>query len=480
MPTKPWEARAMAILKKKKGKYLSADLIRKVEKGVAARVPVAEFRAWVAQLIEDKGLKVATGRAGQQQRQPAGEGATPRIPELASTASRMDMVNIGKGGSSGEYARLRHAVRKWVHQQTWGAVRRQVKGKDPVGEGVLSPPQVLRAVKGLGKRGVTADQVRGTIAVLACEEGWEVGMWRKRVKRDMGDWLVRGLASLQAKGWVTVEAVNEIMPMARKVVTEWKDRMTVISFGSGWEGDVEGFERVVRVIRNDIARQYKGTMEGWTVPQLMLDFTKGEGRLVQKACQEAGICPQQNLGGHFSPECLTQTIIMFLELANGRGQGVHANKAPCPVASLALREIVTGILHYLDLYPEWSFTLEQPKGTAMATHAEIKRLERALKIQPVEVRMCAYGYKWQKPTMIWTNLGKHWTPRSLTQHCAKCRDNTRHEMRIVRRNNNDKRPAAQLKGFTQEASRNRIAPLLAQDWAKAMLAKRMEGRKHAE
>ena len=97
----------MTILKKKKGKYLSADLIRKVEKGVAARVPVAEFRAWVAQLIEDKGLKVATGRAGQQQRQSAGEETTPRIPELASTASRMDMVNIGKGGISGEYARLR-------------------------------------------------------------------------------------------------------------------------------------------------------------------------------------------------------------------------------------------------------------------------------------------------------------------------------------------------------------------------------------
>ena len=89
----------MAILKKKKGKYLSADLIKKVEMGAAARVPVAEFRAWVAQLIEDNGLKVATGRAGQQQRQPAGEGATPRIPELASTASRMDMVNIGKGGT---------------------------------------------------------------------------------------------------------------------------------------------------------------------------------------------------------------------------------------------------------------------------------------------------------------------------------------------------------------------------------------------
>ena len=34
----------------------------------------------------------------------------------------MDMINIGKGGSDGEYAKMRHAVRKWVHDQTWRAM----------------------------------------------------------------------------------------------------------------------------------------------------------------------------------------------------------------------------------------------------------------------------------------------------------------------------------------------------------------------
>ena len=212
----------------------------------------------------------------------------------------------------------------------------------------------------------------------------------------------------------------------------------------------------------------------------MLDFTRGEGRLVDKARQEAGIWHGEYLGGHFSPECLKQTIINFLELANGRGSREHANMAPCPVASKALREIVSGILQYLGLYPNWSFTLEQPKRTALATHKEIRCLERELKIKPVEVRMCAYGYDWQKPTMIRTNLGKYWKPRSLTQYCKYCRSNTRHLMRIVRRDNKDRRPAAQLEGFTQEASRNRIAPLLAQDWAIAMVAKKMAGHKHAK
>ena len=90
--------------------------------------------------------------------------------------------------------------------------------------------------------------------------------------------------------------------------------------------------------------------------------------------------------------------------------------------------------------------------------------------------MCSYGYKWQKPTMIWTSLGKHWTPRSLTQYCKYCRTNTKHPTRIVRRDDKDRRPAAQLEGFTQEASRNRIAPMLAQDWAIAMKAKHFAGK----
>ena len=137
-------------------------------------------------------------------------------------------------------------------------------------------------------------------------------------------------------------------------------------------------------------------------PQTMVNFISGEGRLVDKmkVRGEAAIPHEWFLGGHFSPECLTQTTIMFLEMANSRGSGEHADMPSCPIASQAINKIVSGILGYLEKYPEWSFTPEQPKGTALANHREIKRLERVLGIQPVEVRMCAYGYKWQKPTMI--------------------------------------------------------------------------------
>ena len=56
----------------------------------------------------------------------------------------------------------------------------------------------------------------------------------------------------------------------------------MISFGSGWEGDVEGYEKEVWMIRNDISRQYKGTLEGWTVPQTMTNFTRADGRLSRR------------------------------------------------------------------------------------------------------------------------------------------------------------------------------------------------------
>ena len=94
MPAQDWKERGNAILKKGKGKYLSVAMMRKVEKGVGARVPVAEVRAYVARLIEDNGLKETTGRAAQQQWQQPGDGKTPRIPELATQAS-LDMIKIG-------------------------------------------------------------------------------------------------------------------------------------------------------------------------------------------------------------------------------------------------------------------------------------------------------------------------------------------------------------------------------------------------
>ena len=461
MPAKSWQARAEKILKVEKGKHLTAALIKSVQKGAAARVPVGEYKAWVAQLIEDNGLEVKTEKGGQQRRQLEGGGTVPRSLGLATEGARIDTIMVERGGINSEWAKLRFSTRKWVQEQTGGA--KVSDGEEPVGPNILSPTQVLRMVKGLGKRGVTADQVRGTIVMVACEEDWTVGMWGKKMLQDKGDWVKDGIMSLHEKGWITMEEVEDALEVAPLVVDEWEDRLTVISFGSGWEEVVEGYEKEVRVIRNDTTRRYKGTLEGWTVPQLMLDCSKGGEHLVHKACLTACLNKNFFLGGHFSPESITQDTIDRMEEGGRVLASVKEIKA--------LKGIVAGITNYLRANPEWSFVLDLPKGAALETHPLIKRLERDLCIKPVEVRMCSYGYKWKKPTMVWTNLGKFWTPRSLTQHCKHCRDNTPHSQRIVKRNEKDRRPVAQLEGFTKEATRNKIAPRLAQEWAKAMVSK---------
>ena len=74
-----------------------------------------------------------------------------------------------------------------------------------------------------------------------------------------------------------------------------------------------------------------------------------------------------------------------MEAASGRGQRGQADLAAGMSATRTLKEIATGIINYLRANPEWSFVLELPKGAALATHPLIKRLEKELNIQPVEV-----------------------------------------------------------------------------------------------
>ena len=79
------------------------------------------------------------------------------------------------------------------------------------------------------------------------------------------------------------------------------------------------------------------------------------------------------LGGHFSPESITQDIIDRMEAASGRGQRGRVDLAAGPSATRTLKEIVTGIIHYLGTNPEWSFVLELPKGELM--QARLIRVE---------------------------------------------------------------------------------------------------------
>ena len=140
----------------------------------------------------------------------------------------------------------------------------------------------------------------------------------------------------------------------------------------------------------------------------------------------------------------------------------------------AIKEILTTIHEYSHISPAWTWTVEQPQGSAMGAMQEVKEVLG----EPILVHQCCYGYKHCKPTWIWTNLQGYWTPRTFKRgkcyHCKACDTGTMHEERMTRRDASDLRPPAgesTMKGFTREAARSRIAPDLAEEIANAAMAR---------
>ena len=173
--------------------------------------------------------------------------------------------------------------------------------------------------------------------------------------------------------------------------------------------------------------------------------------------------------------------MQHLEKAQGRGSGEHAGKERSPEQTKALLEMIEGIRKHRSRVPGWSYTVEQPRGSAVAKMPEVREVLGA----PVEVRQCCYGWKHCKPTWVWTDLyPEWWQPREFEegkcQWCHACNTGTRHEERMTRRDANDRRPPAgtsTMPGYSRDARWNRIAPPLAEQWAAAAL-RRWEATEH--
>ena len=131
----------------------------------------------------------------------------------------------------------------------------------------------------------------------------------------------------------------------------------------------------------------------------------------------------------------------------------------------AIKEILTTIQAYSRISPAWTWTVEQPQGSAMVAMQEVKEVLG----QPILVHQCCYGYKHCKPTWIWTNLFPQWWRPRPFDTSQYCKEGVRHPHRIVRRDASDDRPPPQIEGFTTEAAKNRIAPDLGEDLAAVMV-----------
>ena len=268
------------------------------------------------------------------------------------------------------------------------------------------------------------------------------------------------------------ETVAQTLQRAKRCIAQFTTgRLTAIDFGMGWAGAKEGISRVMAVYGLDTHRHLLGEEIGYTQPDMRMDFVKGGGDLVTKARTEARLRQDELIFGHFSPNCTEETILQFLEKAQGRGSGARTEKGRSQKQAKAVEEVVIGIVKYRDRVPEWSYTVEQPRGSAMA---EIDIVKQYLG-EPIEVRQCCYGYLHCKPTWVWTNLYPDWwQPRDFKQgqcrYCQACNTGEQHAERMTRRDADDHRPQAgtsTMPGYARDARYNRVNCNLAEEWAKA-------------
>ena len=455
-----WKERVETILAAAPGKYISKECIRSIERGPAGRVRVAVKRAFIAETMEAKKLKTATKKETKK-----GNRAVWDL--MPSERKFTQMLN---NSETAQEANVMRRVRRWVHSHA------------ETGRGTphLTAPMVSAMKKNLGKKenNITAREVEAGIVNMAAEGG-VTATWRPagRGKATRTQEQAMQDARSTMAGWgLSEEQVVERITLAAHKVTVHAGNLVALDFGEGYGGMKEGMTRVMQTYGIDRDRHSKGK-EGKTTPDLQTDFRAGEEQsaqnLVRLALKQALVREEEHPYAHFSPDCDPESILNRLEKENGRGRGSHAGKAREPTQEKAVRAVIRAITEQSERNPAWAWTLEQPKGSAMQ---EMIPQEMG---EPVEVHQCCYGYLHCKPTWIWTNLyPRYWKPRPFKKgqcsHCHACNTGQMHEERMLRRGSHDTRPpagTATMPGFTREAARNRIAPDLAEELARAALRK---------
>lgn len=442
---------------RKHGKYLSAAKIRSIEQGIAGRVPVRIFRAWLATRLKATQTGTASGK-GETRHQTRDPRDQPTRQLGTGLARRSTMQKGHEEPGVARMGTMVEMVRRHAQKRTSGAVA----------GARLTPPMIADIKDSLNKRGVKAIEVETALVIMA-SEGEAHLTTHERASGSAGSGIVyRAVGWATTASWMTEGRARAMGVEAQERVVNNPETMVIFDWGEGYGGAKEGFQRECTTYGVDKARHQKGAKEGMTTPDMQFDFRSGKEDLVGFTQRKARVSTDVTIGGHISPACNTHSLIQGLEATNGngRGRGTNAGKEEDPAEKETIRLMVASITRKTRDTPAWSYTVEQPRGSDLGTNPDMRTLGT-----PVEVRMCSYGYDWSKPTWVWTNLyPKYWTPRAFDS-CQYCKTRTRHPRTVLRQNADDKRPKPFIPGFTLEAARNRIHPDLAQEWARAMIAR---------
>ena len=101
-----WKERAMEAIRQTGTKYISHEMLRHLEKGIAARVPVKEFRKWMAQTIHEHNYNVPTGRPLKKQK-----GDQAINPTLTSTTTKRGRE---VATAEGHEQAVRKKIQRWL------------------------------------------------------------------------------------------------------------------------------------------------------------------------------------------------------------------------------------------------------------------------------------------------------------------------------------------------------------------------------
>ena len=451
-----WQNEVMQAIKRTKTKYISKARLKTLERGVAKKVPAAEFRTFMANEVEKKTVQVGTD-----------PGTSNRDTAILTKPGRK---NEKVKARSPRIGKMREAMARWIKRKAEG-------GREKIPH--LTPAMSHQLIHQNSRRGGTAALAEAALITLAAEKTVTVEWHRvtKGGKQAFKEKDVEGtvIQTLKEENWGSEKTIQQTVAAGLRRTFQSTPTPTAIDLGEGWSGAKEGMQRVLRVVGVDKKRQtLMGTVKA--TPDIITDFACAGTNLVSTVMNAGGIGKNDLIHIHGSPDCTKETTLNRLEASQDRGSGAHAGKKRPADEERAINAIVQGITQTMKTHPHLSYTIENPKDSALKNHRGLANLPGARRV----VKYCCYGRNWQKQTSIWTNLGEWWHPKCEQtgtnwlrhcKHCEACRTNTMHEEYIVRRGKEDKRPPAKIPGMNQDATKNRIPLDLAQEWAEAALAR---------
>jgi len=461
MGRKTWQERTRKKIKEAPHRYVSLKMLESLERGsIGRKTKIKHLRELVAEMVENGEATVATKVT------PASKGVAAVITAAGRTTAKI-ATRLPK------IATIRGKMMQWIEKRASGTTTAIPH---------LTAAMRTQMIAAMARRATTAPEARAALATLEAEGSvtTEAYAGKKYTRQETNQEQKKHLAEME---WPNPTAT---MLAARRKGKVTARGPTALDLGSGWEGATDGMRQHMRVVGVDMTRQSKGKEAGMAKPDLLMNMAVDASTtytVVEQVMKRTGTWQEDLCHIHISPNCDPESTLQRIEVTQKRGKGEHAGMQRPEQQERTIQAISRGIKQAVQTDPTISYTVEQPKETALKNHPALTSLPGEVRI----VKGCCYGYKWQKPMRIWTNLGKWWKPKCSHEprwllkcpHCRECRENKPHKQCLIRRGPHDKRPGAKLPGLSPEASRNRIPTKMAAEWAVASMARQSAMRKQA-